>query len=220
MTSELLKCKMPMCLYFQLLQATHNRIRELYNDSFKRYPYLKILYLDDNMISYIENGTFDPLENLEVIRLSQNALDRVPAGVLQLPNIRKIFVDNNRLVSGAGLVGAPASDSLVSLTIAQCHLEELPPLDMFPNLVELNVSTNNLKRILPEQLASVCQLQLLDISRNPKLSQHLSGDGCACHLLASWIADKNILLQAGYRLNCTSEVHGKTFFKDVLWGDF
>lgn len=191
----------------ELLQVTHNRIRELYKDSFKRYPNLKVLYLDDNMISYIENGTFDPLQNLDVIRLSQNALDRVPAGVLQLPNIRKIFVDNNRLISGGGLVGAPTIDTLVSLTLAQCHLEELPPLDMFPNLVELNVSANKLKRILPEQLASVCQLQWLDISRNFKLSQDLSGDGCACHLLASWIANKNIFLQAGYRLNCTSNVH-------------
>lgn len=190
----------------ELLQATHNRIRELFRESFIRYPYLRILYLDDNMISYIENGTFDPLQNLEVIRLSQNALDRVPSGVLELPNIRKIFVDNNRFIRGGGLVGAPTRDTVVSLTLAQCHLEELPPLEMFPNLVELNVSANNLKTIRPEQLASVCQLQFLDISRNPKLSQDISGDGCACHLLASWIADKNIKLQADYRLNCTTKV--------------
>jgi Leucine-rich repeat (LRR) protein len=167
------------------------------------------------MISYIENGTFDTLQNLEVIRLSQNALDRVPAGVLQLPNIRKIFVDDNRLISGGGLVGAPTRDTLVSLTIAKCHLEELPSLEMFPNLVELNVSANNLKKILPEQLASVCQLHFLDISRNPKLSQDINGNGCACHLLASWIADKNIILQADYSLNCTSKVLGKTFFKEI-----
>jgi len=167
------------------------------------------------MISYIENGTFDSLQNLEVIRLSRNALDRVPTGVLQLPNIRKIFVDNNRFVRGGGLVGAPTRDTVVSLTLAQCHLEELPPLEMFPNLVELNVSANNLKTIGPEQLASVCQLQFLDISRNPKLSQDISGDGCACHLLASWIEDKNILLQRDNRLNCTTKVLGKTFFKEI-----
>jgi hypothetical protein len=59
----------------------------------------------------------------------------------------------------------------------------------------------------------VCQLELLDISKNPKLSQDISGDGCACHLLASWIADKNIKLQAGYRLNCTSKVLGKIFLR-------
>lgn len=190
----------------ELLQATHNRIRELYRESFSRYPYLRILYLDDNMISYIENGTFDSLQNLEVIRLSRNALDRVPTGVLRLPNIRKIFVDNNRFVRGGGLVGAPTRDTVVSLTLAHCHLEELPPLEMFPNLVELNVSANNLKTIRPEQLASVCQLQFLDISRNPKLSQDIYGDGCACHLLASWIEDKNIVLQRDYRLNCTTKI--------------
>lgn len=202
-------------LYFQLLQATHNRIRELYSESFNRYPYLRVLYLDDNMISYIENGTFDSLQNLEVIRLSQNALDRVPTGVLQLPNIRKIFVDNNRFVRGGGLVGAPTRDTVVSLTLAQCHLEELPPLEMFPNLLELNVSANNLKTIRPKQLASLCQLQFLDISRNPKLSQDINGDGCACHLLASWIEDKNINLQRDNSLNCTKKVLGKTFFKEI-----
>jgi Leucine-rich repeat (LRR) protein len=190
----------------ELLQATHNRIRELDSKSFNRYPYLRVLYLDDNMISYIENGTFDSLQNLEVIRLSQNALDRVPTGVLQLPNIRKIFVDNNRFVRGGGLVGAPTRDTVVSLTLAQCHLEELPPLEMFPNLLELNVSANNLKTIRPKQLASLCQLQFLDISRNPKLSQDINGDGCACHLLASWIEDKNINLQRDNSLNCTKKV--------------
>lgn len=167
------------------------------------------------MISYIENGTFDSLQNLEVIRLSQNALNRVPAGILQLPNIRKIFVDNNRFIPEGGLVGAPTRDTVVSLTLAQCHLEELPPLEMFPNLVELNVSANNLKTIRPEQLAPLCQLQFLDIRKNPKLSQDIRGDGCACHLLASWIADKNIILAADYRLNCTTKVLGKTFFEEI-----
>jgi Leucine-rich repeat (LRR) protein len=159
------------------------------------------------MIHYIENGTFDPLQDLEVIRLSQNALDRVPLEVLRLPKIRKIFLDNNRLISGGGFVGAPASESLESLTLAHCHLEELPPLEVYHSLVELNVSGNNLKRILPQQLAPMCQLHWLDLSGNRKLS-----DGCNCNLLASWIRDRNIILQSGYMLNCKSKGHGKALY--------
>lgn len=194
----------------ELLHVTHNRIRELYRDSFRRYRYLKYLYLDDNMILYIENGTFEPLQDLEVIRLSHNGLDRVPSEILQLPKIRKIFLDNNRLIPGGGFVGAPATETLESLTLAHCHLQELPPLEGYPNLAELNVSGNNLKRILPEQLAPMCQLHWLDLSGNPKLSKGYSGDGCDCHLLASWIAHRNIILQRGYRLNCTSNRHDFT----------
>ncbi|PNF24733.1 hypothetical protein B7P43_G16628 [Cryptotermes secundus] len=188
----------------ELLHATHNRIRELHRDSFKRYRYLKYLYLDDNMILYIENGTFDPLQDLEAIRLSYNGLDRVPPEILQLPKIRKIFLDNNRLIPGGGFVGAPASDTLESLTLAHCHLQQLPRLEGYPNLVELNVSGNNLNRILPQQLALMCQLKFLDLSGNPKLSEGSSSDGCDCHLLASWIAQRNIILQNSYKLKCSS----------------
>jgi Leucine-rich repeat (LRR) protein len=161
------------------------------------------------MISYVENGTFAPLQDLQVIRLSYNALNKVPAEILQLPKLRKIFMDGNRLTNGGGFIGAPASESLESLTLANCHLKELPPLDMYLNLLELNISGNDLKRILPQQLAPMCQLHWLDISGNPRLSED-GGDGCDCHLLTSWIKHKNIVLQKDYKLNCTSKKHGKT----------
>jgi Leucine-rich repeat (LRR) protein len=96
----------------ELLQITQNRIRELHTDSFKRYRYLKYLYLDDNVIPDIENGTFAPLLGLEVIRLSCNGIDRVPYDLLQLPKMRKIYLDNNRLIPGGGFVGASASETL------------------------------------------------------------------------------------------------------------
>jgi hypothetical protein len=168
------------------------------------------------MISYVETGTFDPLQDLEVIRLSLNALNRVPPGVLRLPKLRKIFLDGNRLIRGGGFEGAPPSETLESLTLANCHLEELPLLEMYSNLLELNVSGNDLQRILPQQLAPMCQLHWLDISRNPKLFDSYSGRRCDCHLLASWIAYTNIILQGSYRLNCTSDEHGKTLFTVCL----
>jgi Leucine-rich repeat (LRR) protein len=169
------------------------------------------------MILNIENGTFDPLQGLEVIRLSHNGLDRIPSEILQLPNIRKIFLDNNRLVSGGGFGGVPASETLESLNLAYCYLQELPRLEGYLNLQELNVSGNNLKRILPQQLAPMCQLHWLDLSGNPKLSDGYSGDGCDCHLLVSWIAQRNIILQNGYRLNCTSNRRGKAFIHRILF---
>jgi Leucine-rich repeat (LRR) protein len=200
------------CFPSQLLQVTRNRIRELRTDSLKRYVYLKYLYLDDNLILDIESGTFAPLLDLEVIRLSRNAIDSVPHDLLRLPKIRKIFLDNNPLIPGGGFVGAPASETLESLNLAQCRLQELPPLEVFSSLLELNVSGNNLKTISPQQLAPMCQLHWLDLKGNPKLSDGNSGDGCNCHLLASWIADRNIVLQSGYELKCASNRQSKSLF--------
>ncbi|XP_023716295.1 transforming growth factor beta activator LRRC32 isoform X4 [Cryptotermes secundus] len=186
----------------QALSMSHNRMRVLHSDSFRRYTHLKYLYLDDNMISYVENGTFEPLQNLEVIRLSHNALETVPVGVLQLPKLRKLYVDNNRLKGGGGFEFAPTSETLELLSLANCHLENLPPLGMYPRLLELNISGNELKVLFPQQIAPMCRLHLLDLRGNPMLFN--GSGGCECHSLATWIQQMNIYY-AEVPLNCSTE---------------
>jgi hypothetical protein len=154
------------------------------------------------MISYVENGTFEPLQNLEVVRLSHNALETVPTGVLQLPKLRILFVDGNRLIGGGGFEVAPVSESLELLSLANCHLHILPPLGMYPKLLELNISGNELKFISPHQLAPLCRLHLLDLRGNPTLFE--DSGGCECRLLAAWIEQMNIYY-AEIPLNCSSE---------------
>jgi Leucine-rich repeat (LRR) protein len=191
--------------------ADHNRIHGLYKDSFKHYIYLKYLYLDNNVISYVENGTFDPLQHLEVIYLSHNALETIPVGILQLPKLKKLFVDANQLIGTGGFVGAPISETLESLSLANCQLEDLPPLGIYPKLLELNVSGNKLKVISPHQLAPLCNLYLLDLRENPMLFK--DSEGCKCQLLTKWMAQMNIYL-AEIPLNCSSETgrHSKMVF--------
>jgi len=186
-------------------------MQNLHKESFKRYTYLTYLYMDDNKISYIENGTFDLLQDLEVTLLSDNKLKNIPSGVLRLPKLRKLFLDGNVLIEGSGFEGAPPNKNLDSLSLADCHLKDLPPLRMYSKLLELNVAGNDLKMILLQQLAPLCHLHILDLSRNPRLSEDKNGDACDCHLLSSWISDKNIILPGGYKLNCTSNKKGKTF---------
>jgi Leucine-rich repeat (LRR) protein len=186
----------------QVLIASHNRIREVYKDSFKRYTYLKYLYMDHNMISYVEKGTFDVLQNLEVIHLSHNALETVPAGVLRLPKLRKLFVNNNRLTDGGCFARVPPSETLESLSLANCNLVDLPPLDKYPNLLELNVSGNKLKSISPQQLAPMCRLYLLDLRANPMLFK--DSEACECHLLAAWMKQMSIYF-AEMPLDCSGE---------------
>jgi Leucine-rich repeat (LRR) protein len=183
------------------LSASHNSIRELYKNSFKHYPHLKYLYLDNNVISYVENGTFDPLQQLEVIRLSHNALETIPAGILKLPKLKKLFADNNRLNGEGGFEGAPVSETLELLSLASCHLEDLPPLGIYPKLLELNISGNELKVISPHQLAPLCHLHLIDLRGNALLFK--DSEGCECQSLASWITQMSIYL-AEIPLNCSS----------------
>jgi hypothetical protein len=65
---------------------------------------------------------------------------------------RKIFLESNRLGRGDGFWGAPHSGTLESLTLANCHLKNFPLWGMYSNLLELSMSANNPKRILPQQL--------------------------------------------------------------------
>jgi Leucine-rich repeat (LRR) protein len=195
-----------------VLNAVGNLIEYLYKDSFKNYTHLKQLNLDVNRISAVQKGTFAPLKELEVISLSRNFLKRVPPGILQLPKLRKLFFNKNELIGGGGFEDAPPRKTLEFLSLAYCSLKEFPSLGMYSNLLELNVSGNDIQRILPQQLAPMCQLHSLDISRNPNLFYMNRGNGCDCHLLDSWIADTNIILQRGYRLNCIPTLHGKTLF--------
>jgi Leucine-rich repeat (LRR) protein len=113
------------------------------------------------------------------------------------------------LIGGGGFEGALPSETLQFLLLADCHLEILPPLGMYSNLLELSMSGNDLKMILSQQLAPLYQPHRPDLSGN-EFSEGNSEEGCDCHLLVSGIADKNIVLQQDYKLNCISDGHRKT----------
>ena len=51
---------------FQMMDLSHNRIRDLDRKSFSKYTDLKYLYIFDNMLQNIEEDTFKDLTSLEV----------------------------------------------------------------------------------------------------------------------------------------------------------
>ncbi|XP_069678151.1 immunoglobulin superfamily containing leucine-rich repeat protein 2-like [Periplaneta americana] len=183
----------------QVLDLSYNRIRELHAHAFAPYTALKNLYLGHNLISFVEEDTFAGLNQLRTLDLSHNALNTLPVGLLHLPALSRLALSHNRL-SALDLKDAPVSDSLSFLSLASCHLTELPALQAFPNLLELNVSDNELTRISPRQLAPLCGLYLLDIRQNPDLFQH--SHPCDCYELTEWVKHRKIFY-AEEPLNCS-----------------
>ena len=152
---------------------------------------------------YIENETFTPLQNLEVIDLSSNSLDTVPRELLSLPNLRKLYMNNNRLAAYAGLLNPPSSETLEFLSLSRCHLTQFPPLDSFPSLKTVNFSTNELKSLSTLQLAPMCALQSLDLSNNPLLfKDRRQYNICDCIAVELWIESKQIEMNH-LKLNCS-----------------
>nr|CAD7205161.1 unnamed protein product [Timema douglasi] len=182
----------------EILDASTNRIRELMNDSLSPYPYLRYLYLRDNIIMHIEEGAFSGVQALEVVDLSLNAVRALPGTLLALPALRKLYLGENDL--GGVEAGFTRSASLEYLSVGWCRLRRLPQLTAFPRLKFLNVSGNDISSVEARELAGLCQLEQLDLTRNRGLFQ--DAPYCACLLLSTWIRDKHVELIGNLTLPC------------------
>ncbi|XP_063226307.1 leucine-rich repeat-containing protein 24-like isoform X2 [Bacillus rossius redtenbacheri] len=187
----------------ELLDLSSNRLRSLAADSLSRYAYLRYLYLNDNLLMSVEEGAFSALQLLETVDLSLNALRAVPASLLALPALRRLYLDDNPLSAAGptGLERAPAGSELHFLSLARCGLRVLPPLAGFWKLHTLNVSGNSLTNLTVGHVAPLCRLAVLDLTGNHALFGR-PGQLCDCALLAEWLDSKGVQLARGYSLRC------------------
>jgi len=82
------------------------------------------------------------LATLARLNLSHNGLEALPDAVGELPSLRFLWADSNKLT---GLPAFRAGSKLEVLTVAANSLTELPPsLDACANLTELNVAHNKI----------------------------------------------------------------------------
>lgn len=146
------------------------------------------------MILKIEIGTFSHLTLLETLDLSQNGLQMVPTEILNLPNLRKLYLADNDLENkGFESIEKPVKAPLVYLNIAATEIDKLPDLGILPDLIHLNISMNKLKHLKPEQFAPLCQLKHVDFNKTDV------GD-CDCHKINMFIEyelQKSAILQCG-----------------------
>lgn len=164
-----------------MLKLQDNRITKLTNSSFVIYPKIKELLLSDNVVHTIESGSLAVLDELELLDLSGNALQEAPVGLpasLVHLNLNKNPVKHMERLSRA--VG------LQVLKLSSCDLTEYPALGLMPNLVELDVSDNELVADLdPAKLAATCRLTRLDVTGCTALFQRPESR-CRCLRAVEW----------------------------------
>lgn len=171
-----------------MLDATVNRLRELTNDSLSLYKKLAYIYLADNFIQNIEEAAFANQHYLQVLDLTKNGCDNLPKSLFQLPHLRTLYLDYNKLTDSVFKV--PVSSPLNILQLAKNKLTRIPDIGVQPTLTHLNVSDNAILSISSEDLAPFCSLKMLDLSRNP--IRFSGGEGCECQTVNAWLKLRRI----------------------------
>lgn len=180
-----------------MLDATVNRLRELTNDSLTSYKNLAFVYLRDNFIQSIEEGAFAKQQYLQVLDLSQNGCDSLPKSLFQLPRLRTLYLGHNKLTDSVFKMQVTAPVQMLQLT--RNKLTMIPRVGPQPNLVTLNVSENLITSVDTEDLAPLCSLKYLDLSRN--MIKFNSAD-CECQTLNAWVKLRQIKMKPEL-FNCT-----------------
>ncbi|XP_029663703.1 leucine-rich repeats and immunoglobulin-like domains protein sma-10 [Formica exsecta] len=185
----------------QVLDATVNRLRELTNDSLTPYKSLAFIYLADNFIQNIEEAAFANQLYLEVLDLSQNGCDNLPKNLFQLPYLRTLYLGYNKLTDSVFKVKVTSPLKMLQLT--KNKLTRIPNLGALPTLINLNVSDNVIVSVSTEDLAPLCSLKTLDLSRN---IIRFNLGSCECQMFNAWVKLRQIKIKPDDFYNCTDSL--------------
>eukprot|EP00057_Strongylocentrotus_purpuratus_P018127 XP_011672601.1 PREDICTED: toll-like receptor 2 type-2 [Strongylocentrotus purpuratus] len=137
------------------LYIQHNFLTTLKNETFERYPRLRVLTLDNNNISRIEEGAFSPLKNLFRFSIAYN---------LHLPTLKKSMFSSQSLTdfnAAYSNVKTFAGNEFTAIDGSAFHgLKTLKRLDLSRNYkLQLTYLDSNLFKYLSS-------LRCLDASEN------------------------------------------------------
>lgn len=187
----------------EILDVSFNRIRELNEDTFARYTDIKYLYLFENMIQTIEPNTFAQLTELEAIDISTNGLTTLPMGLFSLPLLRNIHASDNPLYNlhkDLESLSKPISAPLKLINLASCRLNKVPDFGVLPDLYMLNISSNELLDVTPQQFSPLCSLSSIDVN-NTKIRP------CPCQALSQYFRRRSITMINGINCDTSSTEH-------------
>lgn len=175
----------------QVLDLSHNRIRELKVNSYKLYTDIKYLYLFENIIMEIEEGFFKQLSGLEALDLSNNGITTVPIELFYMKMLRNLYLQGNKLIHlefDLAKISKPIKSPFQIISLANCHLYKIPDFGILPDLWSLNISGNSLLEIDIKQFSPICNLKTIDFNDTniPK---------CQCQLLNRYLTVRQIRLE-------------------------
>lgn len=171
----------------QVLDLRGNDIHSVYRDSFTRFESLKVINLSNNKIAallweafdglpltdlnisknHLSNTLFDDtvkLQDLRALDASHNSLKEISEGSLEIPNLRSLAVNGNRL---SKLPLLTKSKFLHTLLASENELESLPTgFTELKALKSADFAHNNIRTIDPE-IALMEELSSLNLVGNP-----------------------------------------------------
>uniref|UniRef100_A0A336MYS3 CSON003193 protein n=1 Tax=Culicoides sonorensis TaxID=179676 RepID=A0A336MYS3_CULSO len=148
------------------LDLSHNKLKEV-PEGLEKGKNLLVLNLSYNQIEIIPPSLFINLTDLLFLDLSHNKLETLPPQTRRLSNLQTLILNDNPLELFQ-LRQLPSLQNLETLQMrnTQRTLANFPTsLDTLSNLVELDLSKNQLQRV-PEVLFSLSNLARLNLSEN------------------------------------------------------
>ncbi|XP_014213920.1 podocan-like [Copidosoma floridanum] len=182
----------------EILDARHNTIPQLVNDSIKWYPFLKEIYLQTTGLLIIDHTTFSSSTQLEILDLSNNLIRDLPQNIFYLPKLRKLYLDHNE-ITDTSFKSLNVTSPIEYLDLSVNKLTRVPQLSLF-HVVLLNLTGNPIKTIKVEELATMCSLKELIVNEDI-----FNDSGCSCHIIEKLLSKWNIKVTVTTPLNCQGQ---------------
>ncbi|KAJ7259191.1 hypothetical protein O6H91_16G090100 [Diphasiastrum complanatum] len=149
----------------QLLDISNNAFYGSIPDSISRLVLLSQLDLSRNSFTGSIPTSIGQLSSLQLLSVSNNLLEgAIPASINSLVSLERLYVFNNRL-SG----NIPAMDKLDQLRFFDASnnlLSGSVSASLPPSLMQLSLRGNRLQGSLPDDLISLQELEVMDLSSN------------------------------------------------------
>ena len=168
------------------------------------------------MINSIEDDSFAILLSLEALDLSGNGLHDVPPEVFNLPLLRNLYIADNsftdRGFESLQKVDKPMKAPLQILSIANNRLFKIPDFGILPELYKLNLSSNSMRDLTPQQFSPFCNIKEVDLNNT-------SMEKCRCDEVTRFLFRKrDAFLSSSFYCDAISSGKSRfTFFRLSGW---
>lgn len=144
------------------------------------------------------------MQELIALDLTKTRSHTLPRSLFTLPNLQRLFLENNKLTDSVFKTKVTAP--LTLLRAPKNMLTKIPQFGPFPTLAYLNLSENSIERISVDDFAPYCNLLTLDLTKNPIT---FDSSNCDCQIFKSWAKEHNMTVKPTF--NCENSPYVSCF---------